>query len=240
MKTNEPMTANPSIIRRIPGVMTSDRMAEPVAGVRATPLASTPSRWLNQARGDIPGRVPRLPRAFTSPGSLLPLAIAAIAMSCASTPKPNAGGGTPYDLSRIVGEWHGEYSSAATGLNGSILFVLEAARGPAYGEVLMIPNPDRAALPRSEAARPDELPSRRILTVAVVKVEGSEMEGTLEPYRDPECGCLLWTTFTGRLLSYDAAEGTFASRGPSGHPEQTGVWTASRMKERRYAGDELR
>jgi hypothetical protein len=66
-----------------------------------------------------------------------------------------------------------------------------------------------------------------LLTIRFVRSEGSLVHGQLAEYNDPVCGCLLKTTFTGRI-SGDEIEGTFTTL----HIE-TGVRHGGRWEVRR-------
>ncbi|MGH9259550.1 MAG: hypothetical protein ACRD08_06560, partial [Acidimicrobiales bacterium] len=66
-------------------------------------------------------------------------ALAVIVAACASTPPPIPVTGTAGDITALVGEWIGEYSSPSTGRSGSISFKLSARGDTAHGDVVMIP-----------------------------------------------------------------------------------------------------
>jgi hypothetical protein len=139
----------------------------------------------------------------------------------------------PDALARLAGEWTGEYSSAATGRSGSIVFTLTAGRDTAFGDVIMVPG--GAERPLAAVARPGVAgqnvtgrPDTRGLTIRFVRIAGDSVSGSLDPYTAPDCDCVLTTTFTGRVHA-DRIDGTFTTYGgaPTGTP-QRGRWAVTR------------
>jgi hypothetical protein len=116
-------------------------------------------------------------------------------------------------VEHLDGEWSGSYESRDTDRHGSIQFVLEASRDTAYGDVLMVHRQgavdyvgDYESLTlRERSAKPP-----RVVEIRFVVVEGDRVFGSMEPYRDPECGCQLRTEFEG-VLDEDTVRGTFVS-----------------------------
>jgi hypothetical protein len=162
--------------------------------------------------------------ARVSPLTLLFMLVAA---GCATTPPPPVPvTGAPADLGGLVGEWSGDYWSPTTGRRGTIRFALEAETGAARGEVWMFPA-DRVAAGGESAAGRDHV-SAAALQIRFVRVgpEGA-ISGTVEPYRDPECDCMVSTTFTGELDG-DRREGTYTTRGGLTHSATGGSWEARR------------
>jgi hypothetical protein len=49
-----------------------------------------------------------------------------------------------------------------------------------------------------------------VLHIRFVRAEGGIVNGRLEPYRDPQCGCQLTTVFRG-MLKGDTLSGSFRS-----------------------------
>ena len=135
------------------------------------------------------------------------------------------------ELAHLTGEWRGYYDSPTVDRHGSIVFALEAGRDTAYGDVTMVPSgwteslgpvEDPADIAR-DAQRPETL---RIL---FIQVEDGVVQGTMEPYRDPDCGCAVYTTFEGKV-GQDIIEGTFTSR--PGHGSQyKGTWHVMRKQK---------
>jgi hypothetical protein len=145
--------------------------------------------------------------------------------ACAPAPEPAVPvAGEAADLAALAGEWSGSYSSAATGRSGLIHFRLTAEDGFAQGEVTMIP---AGSVPRLEAANRAPQAAPEQLTIHFVAVAGDLVSGTIEPYRDPDCGCILSTTFQGRLRG-GVIDGTFVSYGGRANMPQRGEWRVER------------
>jgi len=164
-------------------------------------------------------------RSKTLPIVLLPLALSACGAS--RSPVPLVGGSA--DISALTGEWAGDYSSAESGRSGSISFTLRAAGDSAFGDVVMIPKAwGRALVPWAQhnAAGGNQAPTSTVLTIRFVRVERGHVNGTLDPYADPQTGERLFTTFSGDLNGNTIA-GTYTTRLPSGDT-QTGRWTVQR------------
>lgn len=136
------------------------------------------------------------------------------------------------DLSILVGEWSGEYTSVDTGRDGRIRFSLTADGDAAHGDVLMFPavagdgDGDGGG---DDARRPDGPLGAQTLTIRFVRLrpEDETVTGTLEPYLDPDCDCMVTTTFTGRV-SRDSIEGTFETRGGREYRDTSGRWRVDR------------
>ncbi len=162
----------------------------------------------------------------------LALALAAIlAAACASPPSPVPVMAEPGDLAQLAGTWSGYYDSPAVERRGTIMFELEAGRDTARGDVTMIPRgwtrPLGPAENPAEVARKAPIPE--LLTIKFVRVREGLISGTMEPYRDPDCGCEVYTTFEG-VLKDDAIEGTFVAR-PGTGPPYRGTWLVTRRDE---------
>lgn len=155
-----------------------------------------------------------------------------LAAGCAGNPSPVPVLASPADLSALGGSWEGEYSSSQTGRSGSIVFQLAAGRDTAFGDVLMVPKVDsreRDAAQTGSSVWPPPQLAAQLLTIRFVRVEGGEVSGTLDPYQDPECGCLLSTTFVGRLDG-DRIRGTYTTYGALHNVPITGRWEARRSR----------
>jgi hypothetical protein len=133
-------------------------------------------------------------------------------------------------VSRLVGEWQGDYSSVESGRRGVIAFRLRAGADTAEGDVIMQsrvdydPSAPNASLPW-DAMRT----THQQLSIRFVFVSDTEISGVLNPYRDPDCGCTLTTTFRGKLQG-DVIEGTFHSEGSGiSHIPQDGRWRVKRF-----------
>ena len=67
-----------------------------------------------------------------------------------------------------------------------------------------------------------------ILDIAVVRMAGDSVRGTMAPYWDPDCDCRTHTVFEGKLIG-DSVAGTFSSRRElTNMPLLTGEWFAVR------------
>ena len=169
---------------------------------------------------------------MTLPRVTASLALVALA-ACASNPAPIPLSADRADLGALVGEWSGEYSSAASGRSGSILFKLAAGADTAYGDVVMVP---RAAASGSSGNAPSTSPAGTDvprggtpLFIRFARIEGEQVSGSLAPYMDPDCRCEVRTTFVGRLTSPDRLEGTFMTQSAMLSQPLSGRWSARRV-----------
>jgi hypothetical protein len=150
---------------------------------------------------------------------LIPLALGACAGP--GSPVPVRG-----DAQVLAGEWTGSYSSDETGRSGSILFNLVAGTDTAAGDVLMIPNwPGPYSI--SQYVPPEDyVAAPEALRIQMVRVFGHQVAGQLSRYKDPDCGCLVTTIFSGRLTG-NTLEGVFHTYHPDGRTV-TGEWRVQR------------
>lgn len=136
------------------------------------------------------------------------------------------------DVALLTGRWEGEYGSRESGRTGSILFTLEAGSDTARGDVLMVPR-EWELPPQPRPGDPEAMSGRydrpaQSLPIAFVHAMDGTVEGRLAPYRDPDCGCMLTTVFTGRLVDPNTFEGRFVSiHRETGH-EARGWWRVRR------------
>ena len=146
---------------------------------------------------------------------------------------------SPGELSALVGKWSGEYSSAASGRRGSIVFTLAAGRDTAVGDVVMMPvdggGPLRRASDNAVYAA-GATPSRVVapgtssaLTIRFVRLAGDSVAGMLDPYEAPDCACVLTTRFVGRVRG-DRIEGTYETRGSPTNGPVAGRWRVKRQR----------
>jgi hypothetical protein len=131
-------------------------------------------------------------------------------------------------MEALAGRWSGNYWGGPDGRSGVITFELVEGEGHAHGEVIMIPEDRRQFIPAYEPSR--LLPSPQPLRVEFIRAADGQMTGTLEPYRDPGCECLLSTSFTGSIHD-DVLEGSFVTVGGPGHLKEIGRWKAERRDE---------
>lgn len=142
--------------------------------------------------------------------------------ACSYNPPPISVQGREADLLSLAGEWFGEYWSAESGRSGSILFRLDAATDSAHGDVLMLPG--ERGLNRETAP-----PHSEYIGIRFVRADADVIQGMLDPYRDPNCGCRLTTTFTGTMHG-DTISGTFSSRHHEGGDTQHGQFRVERVR----------
>lgn len=134
-------------------------------------------------------------------------------------------------ISELIGDWEGVYSSRETGRSGTILFRLHALADTAQGTVFMESKPtdDPANARGVRIPEPARSSASTPLYIKFVRVRDMEVRGTLEPYRDPQCGCLLNTEFIGRIEG-NVIAGTFRSEGEGFHHlPATGEWRVQRV-----------
>jgi hypothetical protein len=138
--------------------------------------------------------------------------------------------GDAADLQALAGIWDGEYRGIESGRTGVIRFEMSAAADSAFGDVLLtVPGElgpvmpiDRADLHRLHAT------SETLLSIRFVRIAGGEVRGVLEPYRAPDCACIVHTSFIGRITA-DTIRGAFRTELENG-PLQHGAWRVLRMR----------
>ena len=137
-----------------------------------------------------------------------------------------------FDLNPLVGEWRGDYSSTETGRNGTIAFTLRAAELAASGNVVMLPRADSSFGANHAPVDPSIPNTREVLTIHFVRKEGSNVVGTLDPYRDPECACQVTTTFQGAFRDRSTIEGIYTTTpATAGGRVTSGKWKVTRVKK---------
>lgn len=154
-----------------------------------------------------------------------------LALSCGTRPQPDVPVyASPIDLTRLAGEWRGEYSSR-DGRSGQLIFDLEPGTSTARGEVYMYPEvADWRGKPGGEehgepVGRPRTTPAP--IPVEFVWTEGGRIQGKLAPYRDPEFDSTLETGFRGTWQG-ELVEGEFTAR-EGGQVVREGWWRAVRV-----------
>jgi len=165
------------------------------------------------------------------------LGTAACVWACSSSSKNPAPSvpmsGARSEISSLAGRWEGTYSSEATGRSGSIVFELKSGDTVAKGDVLMVPRGANAPADSSKLPGTDEAlrTMPQVLTIHFVSASAGEVQGTMDPYRDPDCDCEVQTTFVGKP-SGDTIEGTFTTTrsGADATPMATGRWSIVRKK----------
>jgi hypothetical protein len=161
--------------------------------------------------------------------------IAVSAVSCtpaAKQPDTNVTA-SDFDLNPLVGVWRGSYTNPTAGRTGTIAFTLRAGESNATGNVVMIPKPD-SLLTAEERELLSESPpqSRAVLPIHFIRKQGGNVTGTLDPYRSPDCDCIMATTFQGTFTDATTIEGTFTNvPSRAGSSITTGTWKVTRVKK---------
>jgi hypothetical protein len=154
-----------------------------------------------------------------------------LALSCHSIPSPFPLAAEPTEIAAMAGEWTGEYFSPSTGRAGSIHFKITAGSDTATGDVVMIPRGTTVPLRPAELSEAQLTRSlAEVLTIRFAQIDHGRVSGTLTTYRDPECGCAMYTTFTGRMTSDTTLEGTFVATSPDLRAPQRGTWKVTRKR----------
>lgn len=162
------------------------------------------------------------------------LALTLLAGCASSPPPPVEIAGPAGDLRALVGEWNGTYAYADDRRGGSIRLHLGLDPGAdsttAFGDVLMIPrNIGEARQQRANGTPAGSTAGPQALEIRFIAVQGGSISGTMEPYRDPESGSILSTTFTGRLAG-EVIEGTFLAFGGQPNVPLRGAWKVTRVR----------
>ena len=157
------------------------------------------------------------------------LTAALLGAACAPVIMKTPVSGSTSSVSRLVGDWQGQYTSVESGRRGIISFHLKAGADTAEGDVIMQASGD--ADPSAPNAPPNTIqPADQALSIRFVFISANEVSGTLNPYRDPTCGCALTTTFRGTITGNEI-KGTFHSEGNGlWHMPADGTWWVKRYK----------
>jgi hypothetical protein len=116
--------------------------------------------------------------------------------ACATTGSSVPVEGNDLDVSLLAGKWEGTYEGTVSGRKGTVGLDLAGGNRVAEGKVLMNSLNDPGAA--------------RELTISFVKVGGRELKGTITPYTDPQCNCMVETEFSGTLAG-DTISGTWSA-----------------------------
>jgi hypothetical protein len=147
--------------------------------------------------------------------------------------------GDRFELRQMAGAWVGEYAGVESGRTGTIGFNISTNADSAFGNVILTARQE-ANVPRAGAGIPPSFPTdpREMqpgmipvvqgLRIRFVRVAGGRVAGTIQPYRAPDCQCIVHTAFTGRVVG-DTIQGTFITTLADDH-EQQGTWRVTRMK----------
>lgn len=138
------------------------------------------------------------------------LSVAAIgAAACGGSQKQIEVKGDDPELTKLAGDWEGDYKGNESGRSGTAKFSLQLGRHTAEGEVFM----------------GGDTP----LKIEFVAVEGGKIKGTIAPYTDPNCQCEVETSFLG-ILDGDQISGDFVTTIGTTGQLQTGTWQVTRTK----------
>jgi hypothetical protein len=138
--------------------------------------------------------------------------------------------GSVADLSGLVGEWNGTYSSQELGRGGTLWLKLVAGQEHAHGDVRMTPRGSASAYGKDGPDAPPRQPPVEFLSIRFIRVSDKDVDGTLDQYWDPDCRCWANTKFRGRLYG-NRLEGTFETRLGNGSVSR-GQWKATRREPR--------
>lgn len=169
----------------------------------------------------------RTPPRLTSSLMLVSSLLAGCAPILSNTPVQ----GRPAAIQQLVGEWEGDYSSMETGRNGIITFRLRAGTDTAQGDVLMTSPRTNDANERystGDVVAPRTATSQ-LLTIRFVFAGENEVEGALDPYTDPTCGCQLLTRFYGRLNGNEIVGKYESTSAGIFHRPSSGTWKVHRL-----------
>lgn len=149
-------------------------------------------------------------------------------VACATNHVPVRG--PQVEVASLAGDWHGAYSSVESDRHGDIHFTLEVGADTAHGNVVMVPHGDHVARPAIDEPYQTTFDGRFMsqgLAIRFVEIGGGMVFGELDPYRDPDCGCQLRTTFRG-TLNGDVISGTYRSAHSGDGRVVNGEWRVQR------------
>ena len=130
----------------------------------------------------------------------------------------------------LAGEWHGTYQMDGYHRHGTIAFKLVAVEEQASGEVLMIPesrgwpytgNQANGVPPQQTGLRTE------LLTIRFAEAVQGTIQGTMDPYWDPDRRCTARASFSGAVQG-DRMSGTVTSTCVGGIGTLRGRWRAQR------------
>jgi hypothetical protein len=157
------------------------------------------------------------------------------ASACMPIPRVAVGAATPADLEMLVGNWAGEYESAALGRRGSIEFKLAAGATEAYGDVVMVPRGQISPYqqnPDYPVALPSGIEHTHVLTIRFIRAANGTVTGMLDRYWDPDRACYAVTVFHG-FVDRSTVEGTFTTTFDREDRQANGTWRVKRKSARR-------
>jgi hypothetical protein len=131
------------------------------------------------------------------------------------------------DLLSLEGDWMGDFEALSNERAGTIAFKLGPGADTAFGEVVMIPRNYAGQRMASDlpGTRPSAMPVLPVgLSVSFVRLTSGYLAGELEPYVDPNIGCLVRTTFTGSFRDAATLAGEYITRDENGYVMHRGSW----------------
>jgi len=136
-----------------------------------------------------------------------------------------------FDLDPLVGQWRGDFISTQPGRTGTIAFTLRAGESAAAGNVVLFQKPDSLLTPE-EREMMANVPERTVLKIRFIRKEGGDVNGSLDPYQDPECDCTVTTTFQGKFTNPTTIEGAYTTvRAKPGSDVIRGQWKVTRARK---------
>lgn len=164
---------------------------------------------------------------------IIATALSALMLACATKPPETELSASDFDLTPLVGVWRGKFNSSQTGRSGIVAFTLRAGERSAKGNVIMIPRPDSLLTPEErEALENVANPGRSVVPITFIRKEGGKMNGTLDPYRAPDCDCVVTTTFEGTFTDANTIQGTYTTvPSKAGASVTGGTWMVTRVKK---------
>ena len=151
-------------------------------------------------------------------------------LGCALNPAPVAISADPEGRALVLGDWSGTYYTTDGGRAGSIVFQFhqhDSTGIECFGDVVMS-LPTNRQYPSGEESgisAPEE--TVQLLIIDFVRVTGHEVSGTMAPYRDPDTGEMLSTTFEG-WIDGDKISGKLITVHSGSGKEEVGSWEISR------------
>ena len=157
--------------------------------------------------------------------------VATTSTACArSTPRIEMRS-SDFDLDPLVGQWRGNFISSRPGRSGTIAFTLRAGESAASGGVVLFQKPDSLLTPEERELMAN-VPERTVLKIHFLRKEGGSVNGSLDPYRDPECDCTVTSTFQGVFTNPTTIEGEYTTvRAKPGTDIIRGRWRVTRQKK---------
>lgn len=157
------------------------------------------------------------------------IALVALLGACRLQPAPVPIPGSPAELAALAGNWSGEYSHIQSGRSGTITLSITLGKDTAYGDFVMIPWRGQPLMAADAATPAHRLhaPAPDVMRIAFVRGIQGAVEGLLEPYTAPECGCIVSTVFQG-TVNGNTVQGQYVATGSNGL-RLSGNWSVQRI-----------